>query len=452
MNNFKLLTILFLIISCSHINQNQSRTISSLSYDPKPSNLENLDWHFVTTNFKGLNYVYTPFFVEDKKITLFTGGAGSKPNNGVLKLESRIESNNQMKESFVIKTGPDLTNYNYFRAPRVAKVGNELWMLVEISGCYEGCDTKDSPKTLGVYRSSNNGSSWTFLDYMTVDGNRFIAKWFGHVGLIYRPDGSKEIDLKDLTKNKFVTIGENRDIYVSADGIHYTSIPMNHPFPKDRLVFASIAQTPFGYHLMTCANWNDKYYTTTVRHLFSKDLINWIPIESSSALKNPVFYKGVHLSYDEKSNKLWALSPCGTSSACSLAAWITPKDFSLPTVEKNEVIPVGEYIHYKGNTAMILEHSLRNEVMTYKIRFWNGTIDSGYTKEMFTFPLQNYNRQGCVSKDKAALCIGDAVYVQGKLASIIGLYQNTGFENKFALRFSNGVVDTGYLQSMLQLP
>lgn len=422
-----------------------------------PNTLPRVDWNFVSANFNAGPYAYTPFFVDDQNITMYSGGAGVNPNNGFLVLNTSL-SNESVIEKVQISVGPDLKHYNYFRAPRVARSGSELWMLIEVSGCYSGCNSDLYPNRLAVYHSKNNGANWRFLDFVSVDGVPYVGKWFGHTGLIYNAKGSQTLDLKNLTQNRFITIGENRDIFVSADGINYKSISMNHPFPKDRLVFASMANTPFGFHLTTCANWSDKYYTTTVRHLFSKDLKNWYPIESNSYLKNPQFYKGIHLSYDEKSKKLWAISPCGSSDKCSFLAWLEPKDYLDPKQNSlaTDYLPNGEFVHISGYTVMILNHQKKENTYTYQVRFADGTIDSGYTKEMFTLPLASYKRQGCESGDGggvARLCVGDTVYVNGLAASLMGYNQVNSSATNYAIKYSHsGIVDTGYTREMISLP
>ncbi|MBC7714437.1 MAG: hypothetical protein H7177_13915, partial [Rhizobacter sp.] len=281
-------------MSCSHLQKNSSndRAISSVS-SIDPNQMPPIEWHFVTTTFQGLNYVYTPFFIKDEKnLTLYTAGGGTAAGNGIRKLSTDLFGTKAITEKMVIPTGPDAAKYNYFRAGRVSKNGSELYMLTEIAGCYEGCDTPAAPKSMATYHSLDDGNTWTFVGFVNVDGKRYVSQWMAQTGLVWNPNGSKDLDLKDLTNNKFITIGENRDMFVSNDGVNFKSIKMNHPFPKDRLVFASLAKTPFGFHMMTCANWSDRYYTMAVRHLFSKDLVNWYPIESSTFLKNPQFYKG----------------------------------------------------------------------------------------------------------------------------------------------------------------
>jgi hypothetical protein len=180
--------------------------------------------------------------------------------------------------------------------------------------------------------------------------------------------------------------------------------------------------------------------------------VNWIPLESTSSLKNPDFYKGIHLSYDEKSNRLWAISPCGTANACSFAAWLTPKDYMTTQEKKSDLIPVGEFVSYNSETAMILDRTQTEAKTTYKIRYANGAIDSGFTKEMFAFPLANYDRQGCEKNVANPLCIGDAIYINGNLASLMGIYYGDPNGTKYAVKFSNGTVDTGYSRSMIALP
>ncbi len=448
---FFFISILFLN-ACAVMPLNSRDLSSDSSVDP--NKLPRVDWQIQSTNLNLKGLVYTPFFVNGEDLTLYSGGYGSDPKNGVLRLDTTI-SGGYLKERMVLKSGPDLKNYNYFRAPRVAKSGSELWMLAEISGCYEGCDSSENPKSLGVYHSTNDGLDWKFIDYVKVDGSRYVAKWFGHVGLVYNPSGSLNLNLTDLAKNRFITIGEDRNIFVSADGVNYKSIPMKHPFPKDRLVFASMAKTPYGFHLMSNANWSDSYYTTTVRHLFSKDLINWNPIESNAFLKNPKFYKGIHLSYDEKADKLWAVSPCGTNEGCGFVAWVKPKNFLDTSQVSNQTdfVPVGEFVYIKGQTAMIIDKTKKAASYTYKVRLADGTYDLGYTKEMMTFPLSSYKRQGCIGKPDVQLCVGDTIYVNKVLATVMGYFDADPAKIKFAIKFVNtGIVDTGYTRAMIALP
>jgi hypothetical protein len=414
--------------------------------------LQQPGWHFFSPQFKSSSFVYTPFFIDNSEIKLFTGGGGTQSGNGVLSLTTSLTDSSKFEVKNIIPLGPKKNNYNYFRAVRVARNGNLYWLLAEVSGCYNGCDSRLNPKSLAAYTSSDGGKSWTFIDYIRVNGKRYVAQWFGHTGLIYNPSGSSQLNLTEPENNRFITVGEDRDILVSNDGVNYASIPMNHPFPKDRLVFASIARTPFGFHMMTCANWSDTYYTTTVRHLFSKDLINWVSIEDNSFLKNPNFYKGVHLSYDEESKKLWALSPCGKGN-CDFLAWLEPRDFlaKIDHPDYSDQVPIGEHVYLSGQTAMIISSDVEKNKMTYQVRHSAGAFSSGYTKEMMTFPLANYTRNGCHRDGTSYLCVGDTVSVGKYYASIMGFYAGDPKNTKYALKFQNGVVDTGYNLPMLIL-
>lgn len=453
--------ILMALVSCSttKISNNKetshpNRSISSLDLNKLENKLDQLNWNFVTTKFKGLNYVYTPYFVENEKAVFITGGAGVNPGNGILKLKSSLVENNVMNSQMLIKSGPDLKNYNYFRAPRAAKAKNEVWVLSEMAGCYSGCDNAQFPKRIGAYHSVDFGETFKFLDFINVDGVPLVAEWFAQTGLIYNPDGSSVIDEVDLTRNKFITTGERLNILVSSDGINFKSFNLNYPYPKDRLIFTSLARTPFGYHMMTNANWSDKYYTIAVRHLFSQDLINWIPLESYASFKNPNFYKGIHLSYDVTANRLWAISPCGNDGACSFVGWLTPQDFSKTIIldSASDVIPTGEFVQYFGKTVMILGHRQSNEKTTYQIRFADGRIDSGFTKDMFQFPLKHYQRHGCATEEDQIICVGDAVSFSGVYAAVIGLYLGPDNIVKYALKYSTGNIDTGFLKKHLTLP
>lgn len=406
-----------------------------------------VDWTIASTTLQLYSLVYTPFFVDGEKITLYSGGPGVKPSNGVLKLEGMVSQNpSTMSQKLIIQSGPHATFYDYFRAPRVARNGSELWMLVEVSGCYSGCDNAANPKSLGVYQSTNDGANWNFIDFVKVDGKRYVSKWMAHTGLIYNPEGSATLNLNDLTKNRFITTGESKDILVSADGVNYTSVPMNHPFPNDRLVFASIAKTPYGFHLTSSANWSDRYFTTTVRHLFSKDLVNWYALESNSFLKNPNFYKGVQLNYDEKSEKLWAISPCGSVGLCSFVAWLKPKDYLQQSV------PAGEYVYIDKMTAMIVNKITKDGKELYKVRFADGVYKSEYTRDMFVFPLADYQREGCFENLGVKLCVGDTVYVNDQVSSIMGINTKDMNNIRYAIKFANGIVDTGYPLKMLRQP
>lgn len=441
--------------SCSTFNETTltinsesqiNRDISSVSSSDKVTPVR-ADWEILTTRININGLPYTPFFVRGDRFTFYSGGyGGGVKQNYALKLEVELSKINQPpRQKVTIKEGPNFPIYSYFRAPRVAKNGNELWMLMEVSGCYKGCDTTENPKSLAVYVSTNDGDDWTFLDFVKVDGKRYVSQWNAHTGLVYNSLGSSQIDLNNLTNNRFVTLGENQDLLVSADGINYHKVKINHPFEKDRFIFASLVKTKYGYHIASSANWNDRYFTTTVRHLFSKDLVNWYAIESNSFLKNPKFYKGVHLSYDEATDRLWAISPCGIADFCSIAAAMKARDFLSPTTQSTteKVLKPGEYVDVGGKSAMIIKHQPSEAGSAYDVLFSNGEYKSGVKKDLMQFPLSGYQRKGCLKSVWNEICIGDPVFANNKYGSIIGI-KNGLLNTKYAIRFNNGEVVINY--------
>ncbi len=455
---FSLKTFLFstiLLCGCSSILVNTdsltaTREISSVSQNDKVTG-SRAEWEFLSFNLNTNGLIYTPFFVSGNTLTLFSGGHGGVKNNGALKHEIELSDHNQKSsEKVIIKDGPSSPYYTYFHAPRVAKVGDDLWMLVEVAGCYNGCNPTEYPKRLAAYQSKNNGNNWTFLGFVKVNGNDYVDKWNANTGLIFNPNGSQTIDLINLTKNRFVTIGDNQDLLISTDGINFTSVKIKHPFSKDRFIFASLIKTRYGYHLTSSSNWSDSYYTTTVRHLFSKDLMNWYILESNSFLRNPNYYKGIHLSYDEKEDRIWALSPCGTAKKCTWLASMKAKDF-LKESNKYQTINVGEYVHVDGKTAMITAINDDAAKPVFDVRFSDGIFKNNYTEEMMSFPLAGYEKEGCLDGIWNKLCVGDTVYINKNVASIIGIKKSL-LNTKFAVKFSNGEVSANLYNWSLTLP
>lgn len=289
------------------------------------------NWTVSTSTYQHMNLVYTPFFVGQDAITFYSSGPGVNPGNAVRELQSNLAGTTGFTGKVVIPHGPDLKDLNYFRGLRIAKSGSEMWAIAETARCYTGCDPVGNIRRQAIYRSQNAGQTWTFQGLMSVDGAPHVAAWRAHTGLVFNPKGDAKVNLKDLTKNRFVTNGEKINgvsrIFVSANGVDFFSAEIKHDFPDDNFVFASLAQTPFGYHMMAGANWTDAAGVQIVRHLFSRDLVRWTTLESQTILKNKNFYKGVHLSYDSARNKLWAFSPCGSVNACGILAHLEPRNF-----------------------------------------------------------------------------------------------------------------------------
>lgn len=327
------LIVLFALVPIIAWGINEPSEIISKANPLQPQILDGqgriVQWNILTRQYANNPYAYTPFLMEaSDKIRFFTGGGGLVAGNGILELRSNLSGSIGLSQRKVIAQGPNQKELNYFRGVRLAQSGSEIWVMSEVSRCYSGgCDLTGAVKRYAVYRSIDDGAHWVYQGIVKLNGQELEGDWMAHTGLIFNPKASAILDLNDPTQNRFITIGTNSEIYVSADGLNYQSIPIQTPFEKDRQVFASLAKTPKGFHIMTGSNWVDGTGVSIIRHLFSRDLRVWHSIETESVLKNPHFYKGVHLSYDEKSGFLWAFSPCGSSNACGILAYLLPRDY-----------------------------------------------------------------------------------------------------------------------------
>ncbi len=116
-----------------------------------------------------------------------------------------------------------------------------------------------------------------------------------------------------------------------------------------------------------------------------------------------------------------------------------------------ETVPTGEFVNINGQTAMIISMLKVAGKETYKVRFSNGNYESGFTKNKISFPLASYKRQGCIESDNWQLCVGDAVYVNQTLATIMGYNDSDLLDIKYALKFTTGIVNAGYTKAMLSL-
>jgi hypothetical protein len=164
---------------------------------------------------------------------------------------------------------------------------------------------------------------------MRVDGS-FYADWSAHTGLIFNPKGSSQVDLSDLTNNRFITFGQKNFILVSADGVNYHKASISWPksLAADYPVFVSMEKTPFGYHILSGNNWDNKVGVRYIRHLYSKNLVDWKVLERDSGMNNPNHYKGAHLRYEAKTKRLWSFAPCGYGkNNCSYLGWLKAKEF-----------------------------------------------------------------------------------------------------------------------------
>jgi hypothetical protein len=290
-------------------------------------------WNFVTQTYDGMYNNYTPFFVDGSKLTFYTGGPGMSSGNGLVRIEG--DMNEVLYSRTIVHTGPDAYNLNYFRgvSSSRAKIPNsrdyEHWLIAEVSRCYSSaqCNKAGSIIRMAVYRSTDSGTNWTYQGLMTLNGQPYY-QWEANDALVFDPTKPAVVDTVNPTNNRFIMFGSMNTILISADGVNYRSVLTQWPssIASDSAVFVSMEKTPYGFHMMAGANWDEQRGTTIVRHLFSRDLKTWKVLETKSVMKNPRFYKGVHLRYDPSTNRLWAFSGCEASS-CGYLAWMTPEPF-----------------------------------------------------------------------------------------------------------------------------
>ena len=101
---------------------------------------------------------------------------------------------------------------------------------------------------------------------------------------------------------------------------------------------------------------------------------------------------------------------------------------------------------------MIIERTVDANVDNYRVRFFDNTFESGLSKELFVFPLAGYKRQGCVDNNNLNLCVGDTVYINKNLATIMGFNDMEPENIVYAIKYATGIVDTHFTRAMLTLP
>jgi hypothetical protein len=295
-------------------------------------------WNFVTKSYANMPKNYTPFFVDGSTLTFFAGGDNAPSGhagNGIGRYKGSLTS--VSSASTVIATGPDRVELNYFRGVSSARAripgstNQEHWMIAEVTRCYSAieCDIRGRIIRMAVYRSLDNGLHWSFQGLVTVNGKAY-GQWGASDALVFDPSKPAAIDLVNPQNNRFIMFGNKNTMLVSADGVNFKSVAMKWPseISTDTPVFVSLQKTPFGFHMMAGSNWDNLVGTQTVRHLFSKDLINWKVIELKTPSKSK-YYKGVHLRYEPATNRLWAFSSGGRKDPSGYLSWITPRDFSI---------------------------------------------------------------------------------------------------------------------------
>jgi len=276
-----------------------------------------VNWNIQSANYaSGSSGYYNSFFVNGSTMTMYN-------NHGLVYAAGQLTRGIGNLAGIptwqvLVPSGPEVA-LQWLRAPAVVKGSDgKWWTIIEATQCYNCA----SPRRVLTY-SSNDGVSWTYQG-MTMLGKGPMPSWQGTMALVYQPEKPNAIDLDDPTNNRFVYIVGSL-LTVSADGVHFTYVNANWPFPGDDPVFASLAKTPYGWHLMAGDKWLDCCGVIQVRHLFSTDLKTWKVLETATSVKAGI--KGVNLYYEAATNRLWAYSHSGVPYGGGRLFWLTAKSF-----------------------------------------------------------------------------------------------------------------------------
>jgi hypothetical protein len=163
----------------------------------------------------------------------------------------------------------------YCRAVAASWVGDAIHVLAEARVSYA-----DGPIRRIAARSLDGGKTMQWRGEALLDGAP-MPSWDGALGLVHQPEMKGRIDLRDLTRNRFVCAiaPETPIVIVSADGLTWvTGQRVAWPWPDRATPWPCLARSSAGWHLTAKSRWQDysKYnHTYPDRHAFSTDLRAW---------------------------------------------------------------------------------------------------------------------------------------------------------------------------------
>ena len=288
---------------------------------------QSLTWTKQSTNYRSNSAGnYNSFRVEGSSVTMWNN-LGRSTAGKLYRGTGNLSSITASSWKAVIPQGPEY-ELQWLRTPGVSKgaVGTQedYWNIQEATRCY-ACG---APRYEKVAYSSPDGIHWTFRGIVMLDGAK-MPSWDGSMALVYDASKPYGLDTQDLGNNRFVYIltTPSPKVCISYDGVNFVSFPLAWTIAGDKPVFASLARTPYGWHIMAGSKWDSNIGVPYLRHVFSRDLRKWKVLETNSPVKSKSGYKAGNLYFDSARNRLWAFGPSGSASVGGNLFWITAKVF-----------------------------------------------------------------------------------------------------------------------------
>lgn len=285
---------------------------------------QSITWTKQNANYKtGSAGNYNSFRVEGSTVTMWNN-LGKQTAGKLYRGTGNLSSISSW--GVVIPKGPEY-ELQWLRTPAVSKgaagTESDYWDIQEATRCY-ACG---APIYQKVSYSSPNGINWTYRGVVQLDGKP-MPSWDGSMAMVYDASKPYGLDTQNLANNRFVYIltTPSPKVCISYDGVNFTSFPLVWPIAGDAPVFASLARTPYGWHILAGDKWGPNG-VTYLRHVFSTDLRTWKVLEVNSPVKSKAGYKAGNLFYDASRNRLWAFGPSGQANVGGNLFYLTARAF-----------------------------------------------------------------------------------------------------------------------------
>lgn len=242
-----------------------------------------LPWHKVGT-IKNEIGSYEPVALEGTEVRIYANTNGSM--DGDLFLRTGSWTGVGTANAVLHIADPRDT---FIRTSGVARGASGTYYAILYTG--------DGYPTQGGYSpswaTSPDGLAWT---------------WWGPVS----PFGRNQSSAASLVVDESRTDGYRFMAWLDINGLYLMHSDTGLAWQSDGAVmwpeslqFVTAAKTPYGYHLMGCAEWPCVH----LRHVYSCDgLTNWHVLETASPVLNKSFTKGNNLVYEPATNLLHSVS------------------------------------------------------------------------------------------------------------------------------------------------